>query len=88
MKKVASDRNKIPDDFYEMKKLVSRLNLPVQKIDACTNGYMLFWKGDDAHKDCKFCGHPRCMQKKVRKGNRPKEISFKKMYYFPITPRL
>jgi hypothetical protein len=42
MKKVAPDRNKIPDDFYEMKKLVSELGLPVQKIDTCTNRCMLY----------------------------------------------
>jgi hypothetical protein len=40
-KEVTSDRNKILDDFYEMKKLVSSLSLPFQKIDACMNGCML-----------------------------------------------
>jgi hypothetical protein len=29
MKEVAPDKNKIPDDFYEMKKMVSDLGLPV-----------------------------------------------------------
>jgi hypothetical protein len=37
MKEVTLNRNKIPDNFYEMKKLVSGLGLPVQKIDSCTN---------------------------------------------------
>jgi hypothetical protein len=59
MKEVAPDRNKIPDDFYGIKKLVFGLGLPVQKIDSCTNGCMLYWKGDDACRNCKFCGHPR-----------------------------
>jgi hypothetical protein len=88
MKEVVPDRNKIPDDFYEMKKLVSGLGLPVQKRDACTNGCILYWKGDDACGDCKICGHSHYMQKRVRKGNRQQEIPFKKMYYFPITDRL
>jgi hypothetical protein len=49
---------------------------------------MLYWKDDDARKDCKFYGHPHYTQKRVRKGSRQKEIPFKKIYYFPITPRL
>jgi hypothetical protein len=88
MKEVASDRNKILDDFYEMKKLVSTLGLPVQKIDVCMNGCMLYWKGDDACGDCKFYGHPRYTQKRVQKDNRQKEIPFKRIYYFSITPKL
>jgi hypothetical protein len=88
MKEVASDRNKTPDDFYEMKKMVSGLGLPVQKIDSCTNGCMLYWKCDDPHRECKFCGHPRYTQKSVRKGSKQKDIPFKRMYYFPITLRL
>jgi hypothetical protein len=88
MKKVASDTNKIPDDLYEMKKLVSKLGFPIQKIYACTNRCILYWKGDDASIDCKFCGHPRYMQKSVRKGSRQKVIPFKKIYYFPISLRL
>jgi hypothetical protein len=47
MKEVTPDRNKIPDDFYGMKKLVSGLGLPVQKNrfmhewDACCIGKLM-----------------------------------------------
>jgi hypothetical protein len=71
-----------------MKNVVSGLGLPVKKINACTNGCMLHWKDNDTHGDCKFCGHPCYMQKRVRKGNKQEEISFKKTYYFRITHRL
>jgi hypothetical protein len=80
--------NKIPVDFYEMKKMVSGLSLPVQKIDTCLNGCILYWKTDDRRQDCKFCRHPRYMPNRVRKSNVQKEIPFKRTYYFPITPRL
>jgi hypothetical protein len=88
MKEVTPDRNKIPDGFYDMKKLVSGLSLPIQKIDSCSNRCILYWKDDDVHEDSKFCGQSQYMQKGVRKENILKEIPFKRMYYFPIMPRL
>jgi hypothetical protein len=88
IKEVAPDRNKIPDNFYDIKKLVSWLGLPIQKLTRVRMNACFIGKGDDACKDCKFCGHPRNIQKMVRKGSRQKEIPFKNMYYFPITPKL
>jgi hypothetical protein len=79
----------MPDDFYQIKKLVSGLSLPVQKIDVYTNGGILYWRDDVNRRDYKFCGHPRYMsKKKVGKNKQQKEIPFKRMYYFPITLRL
>ncbi|KAJ8770996.1 hypothetical protein K2173_023321 [Erythroxylum novogranatense] len=57
------------DSFYNMKKLIRGLGLPVKKIDCCRIGCMLYW-GDDINLDqCKF-------------------FPWKRMYYFPLTPRL
>ena len=89
MKEVLPQGNKMIDDFYQTKKLVAGLGLPVQKIDVCPNGCMLYWKDDMHKRECKFCGHDRYMhRKKVGKNKQKKEIALKKMYYFPITPRL
>ncbi|KAL0324619.1 UNVERIFIED_CONTAM: hypothetical protein Scaly_2429000 [Sesamum calycinum] len=33
-------------DYYSMKKLIKDLGLPVEKIDTCKNGCMLYWKDD------------------------------------------
>ena len=50
---------------------------------------MCYWKYDIHRRECKFCGHDRYMHgKKVGKNKQKKEIALKKMYYFPITPRL
>lgn len=88
MKEVMPSGSKIPEDFYQMKKLVSSLGLLVEKIDVCINGCMLFWKDDMNKRECKICGHARCMQRKLGKKKRYKEVSYKKMYYFPLTWRL
>ncbi|KAL0316967.1 UNVERIFIED_CONTAM: hypothetical protein Sangu_2111000 [Sesamum angustifolium] len=36
----------LPGDYYNMKKLVKDLGLAVEKIHACKNGCMLYWKDD------------------------------------------
>ncbi|KAL0307839.1 UNVERIFIED_CONTAM: hypothetical protein Scaly_2968000 [Sesamum calycinum] len=33
-------------DYYNTKKLIKELGLSVEKIDACKNGFMLYWKDD------------------------------------------
>ncbi|KAL0297734.1 UNVERIFIED_CONTAM: hypothetical protein Sradi_6825500 [Sesamum radiatum] len=34
----------LPRDYYSTKKMVKDLGLSIEKIDACKNGYMLYWK--------------------------------------------
>ncbi|KAL0332931.1 UNVERIFIED_CONTAM: hypothetical protein Scaly_2194600 [Sesamum calycinum] len=43
-------------DYYSTKKLVKDLGLPVEKIHACKNDCMLYWKDDVDLEYCKFCG--------------------------------
>ncbi|KAK4397515.1 hypothetical protein Sango_1588100 [Sesamum angolense] len=45
----------LPGDYYSTKKLVKDLGLLVEKIHACTNGCMLYWKDDVDLEYCKFC---------------------------------
>ncbi|KAL0285164.1 UNVERIFIED_CONTAM: hypothetical protein Sangu_2791900 [Sesamum angustifolium] len=49
----------LPSDYYNTKKLIRNLGLPVEKIHACKNGCMLYWKDDIELEYCKFCGDPR-----------------------------
>ncbi|KAL2232038.1 UNVERIFIED_CONTAM: hypothetical protein Sindi_1383800 [Sesamum indicum] len=49
----------LPLDYYNMKKLVRDLGLPVEKLDVYKNGYMLYWKDDIYLDHCKFCGEVR-----------------------------
>ena len=42
VKEVLPEDNKMVDSFYNTKKLVQGLGLPVEKIDCCQNGCMIF----------------------------------------------
>ncbi|XP_065867486.1 uncharacterized protein [Euphorbia lathyris] len=78
--------NKMAKNFYETKKLIQGLGLPVEKIDCCVRWCMLYWRVDNALLNCKVCGHARY---KTRRGSgKHKMIPFRKMFYFPLTPRL
>ncbi|XP_070043072.1 uncharacterized protein [Nicotiana tomentosiformis] len=55
MSEVSSSIN-LPNDYYNAKKLVSKLGLSSTKIDCCENGCMLYYKDDAALEACKFCG--------------------------------
>ncbi|XP_015160874.1 uncharacterized protein [Solanum tuberosum] len=86
LKEALPEDNMVLDSYYQTKKLVRSLGLPVEKIDCCESGCMLYW-GDDEHLTCcTFCGHERY---KHRVGSRKRKlVPYKKMYYFPLIPRL
>ncbi|KAK4397725.1 hypothetical protein Sango_1248000 [Sesamum angolense] len=46
-------------DYYNTKKFVKDLGLPVEKIHACKNSCMLYWKDDVDFEYCKFRGDAR-----------------------------
>ncbi|XP_072071887.1 uncharacterized protein [Arachis hypogaea] len=59
-KEVMPKDNLLLSNFYEAKKLVSKLGMESNKIDCCINGCMLYYKEDDIpRKECKFCHSPR-----------------------------
>ena len=74
------------DSFYEMKKLLRSLGLAVEKIDCCRLGCMIFWGDDVELMSCKFCNQSRF--KPANSNRKQKLVPWKRMYYFPITPRL
>ena len=88
MQEMIPKPNLMPHDYYNAKKLVRGLGLPVDVIHCCNNNCMLFWKEDNDLDRCKFCGHMR--YKAIRRGSakRKVDVPYKKMHYFPITPRL
>ena len=73
----------IPQNFYQAKKLVSKLGLSYNRIHCCINGCMLFYKNDVELENCKFCGHSR-----YKRTPGEKMISIKAMHYLPLIPRL
>ena len=88
MSELLPNDNLITDSFYSTKKLVRGLGLPVQKIDCCENNCMLYWGEDCDLTCCKFCGHPRFKRQRRGSSKYKKGIPYKRMYYFPLTPRL
>ncbi|GKC60371.1 putative transposase-associated domain-containing protein, partial [Tanacetum coccineum] len=75
--------NKLVRNFYDTKKILSKLELPREKIHACKNHCMLFYgKVDSVLTKCKVCGHSR--YKKGGRNNVPNLV----LTYFPIAPRL
>ena len=59
MKEALPQRNTLPENFYNTKNMVEGLGLPMEKIDCCERGCMIYWGVDSALKCCKLCGHPR-----------------------------
>ena len=88
MKELLPTDNLMTDNFYSTKKLVRGLGLPVQKIDCCENNCMLYWDEESDLSCCKICSHPRFKRQKRGSSKNKKNVPYKKMYYFPITPRL
>ncbi|XP_050222376.1 uncharacterized protein LOC126672469 [Mercurialis annua] len=83
------EENKMPKNFAEIKKMVRGLGLPVEVIDCCLRNCMIYWGSDADLMRCKICDHERW--KPPPKGNSVKRrvnVPYRKMFYFPITPRL
>ena len=87
----AFEHAKIPKSFYEAKKVINKLGLNYEKIDACPNDCMLYWKEDETRESCKVCGKSRYKENGSNSqsgGNRKKKKSAKILRYFPLKPRL
>ncbi|KAL0358498.1 UNVERIFIED_CONTAM: hypothetical protein Sangu_0699200, partial [Sesamum angustifolium] len=77
----------LPSNYYNTKKMIRDLGLPVEKIHACRNGCMLYWKDDIDMEYCKFCGDPRYKPTRDRNPRR-KKSPYAVLRYLPLTPRL
>ncbi|KAL0433561.1 UNVERIFIED_CONTAM: hypothetical protein Slati_2690400 [Sesamum latifolium] len=77
----------LPLDYYSTKKLIRDLGLPVEKIDACKNGCMLYWKDDIDLDYCKFYGEARYKPIREQNLNR-KKTPYAILRYLPLMPRL
>ncbi|KAA0061183.1 transposase [Cucumis melo var. makuwa] len=81
------DNNEIPTSLYVAKKTLGALELSYQKIDACPNDCCLHKKEYANSTKCPKCGLSRW---KINKNSTKENsgVTFKKMWYFPIVPRL
>ncbi|WVZ75536.1 hypothetical protein U9M48_023579 [Paspalum notatum var. saurae] len=82
----------LPASYYETKKIMKELGLRYQKIDACHNDCMLYWKDDINAESCKVCKRSRWKKNKHSGEDilsaKGKKIAEKTMRYFPIKKRL
>jgi hypothetical protein len=85
---IPSNHN-MPNDLYHCKKIVAGLGMNYQKIDACEDKCMLFWKEHEKTTHCIHCGKSRYAVVLDEDGNEvTTNVSIKQLRYMPITPRL
>ncbi|XP_057770644.1 uncharacterized protein LOC130990427 [Salvia miltiorrhiza] len=89
IQEILPEDNLAPDNFYETKKLLRGMGLPVEKIDCCPNNCMIYWRDDAELVCCKFCNTSRFKENNEEsESGKQKQVPAMKMYYFPLTPRL
>ncbi|RDX99034.1 hypothetical protein CR513_17969, partial [Mucuna pruriens] len=80
--------NRMVKNLYHARKSVQNLGLGCLKIDCCPKGCMLYYN-ENSNKTitkCLICNTNR--YKSITKRGVQKNISVKKMWYFPLIPRL
>jgi len=75
----------LKENFYAAKSMMKPLSLGYQKIDMCPNFCMLYYLKNAELTECMTCGHSRY---KPRTDRGKTLVAYKKLRYFPITPRL
>ncbi|KAL0290015.1 UNVERIFIED_CONTAM: hypothetical protein Scaly_2213200 [Sesamum calycinum] len=83
---ILSHDRTLPLDSYSTKKLIRSLGLPVDKIDACKNGCILYWKDDIDLDYCKFSGETRYKLTRERNPIR-KKAPYAILRYLQLAPR-
>ena len=85
---------KLPKDHYEAKKIVRDLGLGYEKIHACPNDCMLFWKENVYLEACPCCKASRwktneaSVASKHASSNKGKKKAAKILQWFPLKRRL
>ncbi|KAF6141595.1 hypothetical protein GIB67_023767, partial [Kingdonia uniflora] len=72
--------NKAPADCYRGSKIISQVGLDYEKIDACPNDCILYWKENPLQIECHTCCASRYKEKT--------KFAAKVLRYFSLTPRL
>ncbi|XP_075660213.1 uncharacterized protein LOC142630034 [Castanea sativa] len=85
---------KLPKDHYEAKKIIRDLGLGYEKIHACPNDCMLFWKDNVNLDACPCCTASRwktneaSVASKNASSTKGKKKAAKILRWFPLKPRL
>ncbi|XP_021822446.1 uncharacterized protein LOC110763874, partial [Prunus avium] len=84
-KKMLPTDNCLPKDHRAAQKMLSGLGLGYEKIHACKNNCMLFYKEYETLDTCPICNESRFKQ---TSHNRMTKVPQKVMRYLPLKPRL
>ncbi|EEC69261.1 hypothetical protein OsI_38298 [Oryza sativa Indica Group] len=81
--------HKLPANLYEAKKVLSALNMPYEKIDACPKNCMLFRKENAQKMHCDKCGESRYVEVEDSNGHKKQlTVARKVLRYLPFIPRI
>ena len=86
-KNTLPDDNNLPNNTNAVKKMINSLRMECKIIHACKNDCILYWKEHENRVDYPTCGQSRWKPENVSKP-RSKPKPWKKLRYFPLTPRL
>jgi hypothetical protein len=79
----------MPKNLYQSKKIVLGLGMNYEKIDACENNRMLFWRDHKNDTHCMHCKNSRYAVVVDKEGTEvTTKVSVKQLRFMPITPRL
>jgi hypothetical protein len=81
---ILPEGNKLKENFYTAKSMMKPLGLGYQKIDMCPNFCMIYYLENAKLILCMKCGYSRY---KPKIGIGKNLVAYKKLRYFPITPR-
>jgi hypothetical protein len=82
---VLPEGNRLKENFYAAKSMMKPLGLGYQKIDMFPNFCMLYYLENVELTECMTCEHSSY---KPRTSRGKTLMAYKKLRYFPITPRL
>ncbi|XP_077226322.1 uncharacterized protein LOC143859526 [Tasmannia lanceolata] len=95
LKEVLAEGEALPKSFYETKKIIRDLGLDYDKIDACPNDCMLYWKEASNDSQCHICGASRWKTiegnsdgQRTHSSTREQKVPVKILRHFPLKPRL
>ena len=84
IKKMLPKEEKLVESFYASKKMVKGLGMRYEKIDACHNDCMLFYKDDQLKSSCDVYGESQFKQRQDSRNK--KDMPYKVLHYLPLTP--
>jgi hypothetical protein len=82
---ILPEGNRLKEKFYAAKSMMKPLGLGYQKIDMCPNFCMLYYLENAELTECMTYGHSHYKPRTCREKTL---VAYKKLRYFPITPRL